>query len=183
MFGQPDATAGKCIAVVKYNADPTATVYGGILEGNGMDTEQYPDETIQNMLSGYWQQIDMAAPYSFFLMNWDADQTAFSYAVDANGGEGAIDRILLNCSEANKTDISVLLDLIEQVYGTSSTTATAASLNVSEVKGEPTVTVREKNEIITAEMSSEPAIPYVQQRTLKTGNLMQLDFVPAFWTK
>lgn len=183
VFGQPDATAGKCIAVVKYNADPTATVYGGILEGNGMDTEQYPDETIQNMLASYWQQIDMAAPYSFFLMNWDADQTAFSYAVDANGGEGAIDRILLNCSEANKTDISVLLDLIDQVYGTSSTTATAASLNVSEVKGEPTVTVREKNEIITAEMSSEPAIPYVQQRTLKTGNLMQLDFVPAFWTK
>lgn len=183
VFGQPDATAGKCIAVVKYNADPTATVYGGILEGDGMDTEQYPDETIQNMLAGYWQQIDMAAPYSFFLMNWDADQTAFSYAVDANGGEGAIDRILLNCSEANKTDISVLLDLIDQVYGTSSTTATAASLNVSEVKGEPTVTVREKNEIITAEMSSEPAIPYVQQRTLKTGNLMQLDFVPAFWAR
>lgn len=183
VFGQPDATAGKCIAVVKYNADPTATVYGGILEGNGMDTEQYPDETIQNMLAGYWQQIDMTAPYSFFLMNWDADQTAFSYAIDANGGEGAIDRILLNCSEANKTDISVLLDLIDQVYGTSSTTATAASLNVSEVKGEPTVTVREKNEIITAEMSSEPAIPYVQQRTLKTGNLMQLDFVPAFWAR
>ena len=111
----------------------------------------------------------MNEPYSFFLMNWDADQTAFSYAVDANGGEGAIDRILLNCSEANKTDISVLFDLIDQVYGTSSTTATAASLNVSEVKGEPTVTVREKNEIITAEISSEPAIPYVQQRTLKTG--------------
>lgn len=183
VFGQPDATAGKCIAVVKYNADPTATVYGGILEGNGMDTEQYPDETIQNMLAGYWQQINMNEPYSFFLMNWDADQTAFSYAIDANGGEGAIDRLLLNCSEANKTDISVLLDLIDQVYGTSSTTATAASLNVSEVKGEPTVTVREKNEIITAEMSSEPAIPYVQQRTLKTGNLMQLDFVPAFWAR
>lgn len=183
VFGQPAATAGKCIAVVKYNADPTATVYGGILEGNGMDTEQYPDATIQSYLKGYWQQINMNEPYSFFLMNWDADQTAFSYAIDANGGEGAIDRLLLNCSEANKTDISVLLDLIEQVYGTSSTTASVASLNVSEVKGEPTVTVREKNEIITAEMSSEPAIPYVQQRTLKTGNLMQLDFVPAFWAR
>ena len=183
VFGQPAATAGKCIAVVKYNADPTAAVYGGILEGNGMDTEQYPDETIQNMLAGNWQQIDMTAPYSFFLMNWDADQTAFSYAVDANGGEGAIDRILLNCSEANKTDISVLLDLIEQVYGTSSTTASVASLNVSEVKGEPTVTVREKEEVIAAEVTAEPAIPYVQQRTLKTGNLMQLDFVPAFWAR
>jgi hypothetical protein len=182
VFGQPEATAGKCIAVVKYNADPTATVYGGILDGNGMDTEQYPDEAIQNMLAGYWQQIDMTAPYSFFLMNWDADQTAFSYAVDANGGEGAIDRLLLNCSEANKTDISVLFDLIAQVYP-SSATASVASLNVSEVKGEPTVTVREKNEIITAEMSAEPAIPYVQQMTLKTGNLMQLDFLPAFWAR
>ena len=182
VFGNPDATAGKCIAVVKYNADPTATVYGGILEGNGMDTEQYPDATIQSILAGGWLQIDMNEPYSFFLMNWDADQTAFSYAVDANGGEGAIDRLLLNCSEANKTDISVLFDLIAQVYP-SSATASVASLNVSEVKGEPTVTVREKNEIITVEMSSEPAIPYVQQRTLKTGNLMQLDFVPAFWAR
>jgi hypothetical protein len=125
----------------------------------------------------------MNEPYSFFLMNWDADQTAFSYAVDANGGEGAIDRLLLNCSEANKTDISILFDLIEQVYGPSSTTASVASLNVSEVRGEPTVTVRAKNEIITSAMSSEPAIPYIQQRTLKTGSLMQLDYVPAFWTK
>jgi hypothetical protein len=183
VFGQPAATAGKCIAVVKYNADPTATVYGGILEGNGMDTEQYPDATIQSILAGGWLQIDMNEPYSFFLMNWDADQTAFSYAVDANGGEGAIDRLLLNCSEANKTDISVLLDLIEQVYGTSSTTASVASLNVSEVKGEPTVTVREKEEVIAAEVTAEPAIPYVQQRTLKAGNLMQLDFVPAFWAR
>ena len=81
-----------------------------------------------------------------------------------------------------QNNISVLFDLIAQVYP-SSTTASVASLNVSEVKGEPTVTVREKNEIITVEMSSEPAIPYVQQRTLKTGNLMQLDFVPAFWAR
>lgn len=182
VFGQPAATAGKCIAVVKYNADPTATVYGGILDGNGMDTEQYPDATIQNYLKGYWQPIDMTAPYSFFLMYWDADQTAFSYAVDANGGEGAIARLLLNCSEANKTDISVLFDLIAQVYPSSATTS-VASINVSEVKGEPTVTVREKNEIITAEMSAEPAIPYVQQMTLKTGNLMQLDFLPTFWAR
>lgn len=182
VFGQPAATAGKCIAVVKYNADPTATVYGGILEGNGMDTEQYPDAAIQSILGANWMQINMNEPYSFFLMNWDADQTAFSYAVDANGGEGAIDRLLLNCSEANKTDISVLFDLIAQVYP-SSTTASVASLNVSEVRGEPTVTVRAKNEIITSAMSSEPAIPYIQQRTLKTGSLMQLDYVPAFWTK
>ena len=182
MFGNPDATAGKCIAVVKYNADPTATVYGGILEENGMDTEQYPDATIQSLLAGYWQPINMTETYSFFLINWDADYTAVSYAVDANGGEGAIDRLLLNCSEANKTDISVLFDLIAQVYP-SSATASVASLNVSEVKGEPTVTVREKNEIITAEMSAEPAIPYVQQMTLKTGNLMQLDFLPTFWAR
>ena len=182
VFGQPDATAGKCIAVVKYNADPTATVYGGILEGNGMDTETYPDATIHEYLAYYWQPIDMTAPYSFFLMGWDVEQTAFSYAVDANGGEGAIARLFLNCSEANKTDISVLFDLIAQVYPSSATTS-VASLNVSEVKGEPTVTVREKNEIIATEMSAEPAIPYVQQRTLKTGNLMQLDFLPTFWAR
>ena len=183
VFGQPDATVGKCIAVVKYNADPTATaVYGGILEGNGMDTETYPDATIHEYLGYYWQQIDMTEPYSFFLMNWDAEQTAFSYAVDANGGEGAIARLFLNCSEANKTDISVLFDLIEQVYGPSSATASVAPLNVSEVKSEPTVTLREKVEVVT-EMSSDPVVPFRAQKDLKVGNLVQLDFIPTFWAK
>ena len=183
VFGQPAATAGKCIAVVKYNADPTATaVYGGILSDDGTDTEVYPDATIFDYLKFYWQPIDMTQPYSFFLIDWDSPQTAFAYALDANGGQGGIDRLLLNCAEADKTDINVLFDLVNQVYGTSSTTATAASLDVKEADGKPRVTVREM-EANTTVMSSEPAIPYVQQMTLKTGNLMQLDFLPTFWAR
>ena len=180
VFGQPAATAGMCIAVVKYNADPTATVYSSILEGNGMDTEQYPDATIMD--NAYWQEVNMNEPYSFFLMNWDADNTAFAYAVDANGGQGGVSRLLLNCSEANKNNIDELFALIDQVYGQASATASVASLNISEVKSEPVVTVREKAETLSVEPSPMVARP-VEQRALKSGNLMQLDYVPTFWVK
>ena len=180
VFGQPAATAGMCIAVVKYNADPTATVYSSILEGNGMDTEQYPDATIMD--NAYWQEVNMNEPYSFFLINWDADNTAFAYAVDANGGQGGVSRLLLNCSEANKNNIDELLALIDQVYGQTSTTTSVAPFNISEVKGEPVVTVREKAKTVSVEPSPMVARP-VEHKTLRAGNLMQLDYVPSFWVK
>ena len=180
VFGQPAATAGMCIAVVKYNADPTATVYSSILEGNGMDTEQYPDATIMD--NAYWQEVNMNEPYSFFLMNWDADNTAFAYAVDANGGQGGVSRLLLNCSEANKNNIDELFALIDQVYGQTSTTTSVAPFNISEVKGEPVVTVREKAKTVSVEPSPMVARP-VEHKTLRAGNLMQLDYVPSFWVK
>ncbi|MBO5816054.1 MAG: hypothetical protein J6R30_08095 [Bacteroidales bacterium] len=180
VFGQPAATAGMCIAVVKYNADPTATVYSSILEGNGMDTEQYPDATIMD--NAYWQEVNMNEPYSFFLINWDADNTAFAYAVDANGGQGGVSRLLLNCSEANKNNIDELFALIDQVYGQTSTTTSVAPFNISEVKGEPVVTVREKAKTVSVEPSPMVARP-VEQMALRAGNLMQLNYVPSFWVK
>ena len=115
-------------------------------------------------------------------MNWDADNTAFAYAVDANGGQGGVSRLLLNCSEANKNNIDELFALIDQVYGQTSATASVASLNISEVKSEPVVTVREKAETLSVEPSPMVARP-VEQRALKSGNLMQLDYVPTFWVK
>ena len=182
VFGSPDATAGKCIAVVKYNADPTATaVYGGILEGNGMNTEEYPDATIMDYLKFYWQSINMTQPYSFFLIDWEVEQTAFAYALDANGGQGGVDRLLLNCAEADKTDISVLFDLVAEVYGTSSATASVASLNVKEAAGKPRVTVIEKD-TVEKTMTAVKSAPSVAN-TLKSGNLMQLNRIPAVWTK
>ena len=182
VFGQPAATAGKCIAVVKYNADPTATaIYGGILEGNGMDTETYPDATIFDYLKFYWQPISMTQPYSFFLMDWDVEQTAFAYALDANGGQGGIDRLLLNCAEADKTDISVLFDLVEQVYGTSSTTSAVASVDAIEVVRKPVVKVIEKD-TVEKTMTAVKSVPSTAN-TLKAGSIMQLSRIPAVWTK
>jgi hypothetical protein len=133
-------------------------------------------------LGAYWQEVNMNEPYSFFLMNWDAENTAFAYAVDANGGQGGVSRLLLNCSEANKNNIDELFALIDQVYGQASATASVASLNISEVKSEPVVTVREKAETLSVEPSPMVARP-VEQRALKSGNLMQLDYVPTFWVK
>jgi hypothetical protein len=59
-----------------------------------------------------------------------------------------------------------------------------SSVNAGEVvSGKPIVSAKQKETVSTDIMSSSPAIPYVEQKTIKTGNLMQLDFVPAFWTK
>ena len=184
VFGQPDATAGKCIAVVKYNVDPSATVlYGGILDGNGMDTEQYPDETIMEYLKFYWQEINMAQPYSFFLISWDSESTVCSYALDANGGQGGIDRVYLNCAEADKNDINELFTLIGEVYGQSSTTSAAVSVDAMKVGRKPGVALKEKQEVLTPEMSALTATPVVEKKGIKVGNLMQIDFLPTFWAK
>jgi hypothetical protein len=119
IFGQPEATAGKCIAVVKYNADATATaLYSGVLEGNGMDTVEYPDDVIHEYLKFYWNQISLSQPYSFFVTSWEQEQTVFAYALDANGGQGALDRELLLPTADAKGNIDDLIALVNELYAT-----------------------------------------------------------------
>lgn len=184
IFGQPDATAGKCIAVVKYNVDPSATgLYSLILEGNGMDDVEFPDDLIMDSyFPFYGQTISLEQPYSFFVAPWAAEQTVFAYADDANGGIGALDRFLLYPTAEEKGNIADLQALVDELYGQSKATSAASSLNVSEVSKKPVVTVREKAKTVSVEPSPMVARP-VEHKTLRAGNLMQLDYVPSFWVK
>lgn len=184
IFGQPEATAGKAIAVVKYNVDPAATaLYSGVLEGNGMDAVEYDDAYINEMLKFYWDGVSLQQPYSFFVTTWQMQQTVFAYAEDANGGKGALGRFLLCPTAEEKGDIEDLKALVAELNGQSKAASAPASVNVSEVViGKPVVTVREKAKTVSVEPSPMVARP-VEHKTLRAGNLMQLDYVPSFWVK
>jgi hypothetical protein len=185
IFGQPDFTAGKAIAVVKYNVDPSATsLYSGVLEGNGMDAAEYDDAYINDMLKFHWDQVSLSQPYSFFVTTWQMEQTVFAYAEDANGGKGALGRFLLCATAEDKGSIDDLKALVDELNGQSKAASAMSSVNAGEVvSGKPIVSAKQKETVSTDIMSSSPAIPYVEQKTIKTGNLMQLDFVPAFWAR
>ena len=184
VFGQPAVTAGKAIAVVKYNVDPAATaLYSGVLEGNGMDAVEYDDAYINEMLKFYWEGISLQQPYSFFLTTWQMEQTVFAYADDANGGKGALGRLLLCPTAEEKGNIEDLKALVAELNGQSKAASAPASVNTREVvTGKPVVTVREKAETVSVEPSPMVARP-VEQMALRAGNLMQLNYVPSFWVK
>lgn len=183
IWGQPDITAGKCIAVVKYNVDPSATaLYNGVLEGNGMDMTEYPDATIMEYLRYYWEGVSLEQPYTFFLSSWQAEQTVFAYALDADGGMGSISRFLLNPTAEEKGNIEDLIALVNELNSQATSTAAVASVADVEVSRKPVVTAREKAEVVT-EMPAEHVVPFKAKRTIRTGNLMMLDFVPAYWIR
>lgn len=183
IFGQPAVTAGKCIAVLKYNVDPSATaLYAGILEGNGMDAEVYPDDYIHSYLKGYWNQVSVAQPYSFYVLNWAVEQTAFAYALDANGGEGALARSLVLPTAEEKGNIEDLKALVEELNSATRTTVSTMSVEaMPAVASEPVVTVREK--AADEKSVATPAAVSSFTRSIKVGNLMQLDHVPAIWAR
>ena len=182
IFGQPAATAGRCIAVLKYNVDPSATaLYAGILEGNGMDTELYPDSMIHQYLNGYWGQVSVAQPYSFYVVNWAAEQTAFAYALDADGGQGALARSLVLPTAEEKGNIADLQALVDELNSATRTTVSTMSLSaMPAVSSKPVVTVREN--LASDKNVLTPAAPSFTH-SIKAGNLMQLDHVSAIWTK
>ena len=176
-------TAGKCIAVLKYNVDPSATaLYAGILEGNGMDAEVYPDDYIHSYLKGYWNQVIVAQPYSFYVLNWAVEQTAFAYALDANGGEGALARSLVLPTAEEKGSIADLQALVDELNSATRTTVSAKSIEaMPAVSSKPVITVREKE--TSEKVVASPSAVSSFTRSIKAGNLMQLDHVPAIWTK
>ena len=181
----PDATAGKCIAVVKYNVDATATaLYSGILEGNGMDTTEYPDETIHEYLKFYWDEVSLSQPYSFFVTNWEQEQTVYAYALDANGGQGALGRGLLLPTAEAKGKIEDLKALVSEL--SSATKAMSTSVSVDDIKIEakkPVVTGKKTSNNEVTMTAPSPKMMSQIKPSIKRGGLMQIDFVPAFWTK
>ena len=164
--------------------DPAATaLYSGVLEGNGMDAVEYDDVYINEMLKFYWDGVSLQQPYSFFVTTWQMEQTVFAYAEDANGGKGALGRFLLCPTAEEKGNIEDLKALVAELNCKSKAASAHASVNVNEVvAGKPVVTVREKAKTVSVEPSPMVARP-VEHKTLRAGNLMQLDYVPSFWIK
>ena len=135
IFGQPAATAGKAITVVKYaNFDGARTLFGTMAGDDVTNTSAYPDAQLWGQLAGTWNKIDQAQPYSFYVVNWDEEQTAFAYAVDNNGNPGALGRCYTIATAENKGNIEDLKTLVNEINAAAG--KSAFSLPQSMVIGE-----------------------------------------------
>jgi hypothetical protein len=134
IFGQPAATKGKAITVVKYgNFDGARTLFGSMAGDDVTNAASYPDAQLWGMLAGTWQKIDQSEPYSFYVVEWDAPQTAFAYAVDNNGNPGALGRCYTIATAENKGNIEDLKALVEEINAASKSMVLPESLVFGEV--------------------------------------------------
>ena len=116
VFGQPAATKGKAITVVKYtNLDGARSLFGTMLGDDMTNTSSYSDSYIWGTAANYWTSIKTSEPYSFYVADWDYAQTALAYAVDNNGLPGGIGRLYTMPTAENKGDIAELKALVDEL--------------------------------------------------------------------
>ena len=167
VFGQPEATKGRSITVVKYgNFDGARTLFGSMAGDDVTNAAVYPDSQLWGQLAGTWQKIDQAQPYSFYLTYWDAPNTAFAYAVDNNGNPGALGRCYSMATAENKGNIEDLKALVEELNAASKSYALPASVVIREDAGMQFEAKSVEVELPVAEVKAEvsaPAAPAVKK--------------------
>ena len=167
IFGQPAATAGKAITVVKYgNFDGARTLFGSMAGDDVTNSAAYPDAQLWGMLAGTWQKIDQSQPYSFYVVGWDEAQTAFAYAVDNNGRPGALGRCYSMATAENKGNIEDLKALVNEINAASKSYVLPASVVISEDAGMQFEVKSLETELPVAEVKAEvsaPAAPVVKK--------------------
>jgi hypothetical protein len=167
IFGQPAATAGKAITVVKYgNFDGARTLFGSMAGDDVTNSAAYPDAMLWGQLAGTWQKIDQSQPYSFYVVGWDEAQTAFAYAVDNNGRPGALGRCYSMATAENKGNIEDLKALVNEINAASKSYVLPASVVISEDAGMQFEVKSLETELPVAEVKAEvsaPAAPVVKK--------------------
>lgn len=167
IFGQPAATAGKAITVVKYgNFDGARTLFGSMAGDDVTNAAAYPDAMLWGQLAGTWQKIDMTQPYSFYVVGWDEAQTSFAYAVDNNGRPGALGRCYSMATAENKGNIEDLKSLVAEINAASKSYVLPASVVISENAGMQFEVKSLETELPVAEVKAEvsaPAAPVVKK--------------------
>ena len=178
IFGKPAATQGKAITVVKYSDFEGATaLYVTMTMDDASNAATYPDSVLWGTLAGYWgNPIDMTVPYSFNVVDWDADQTAFAYAVDADGNPGGLGRCWTRATVENKRDIEELKKLVAELYPASTS---SVRLPESLVFGEGI-----KLEVMPVEESAPVAAPKAEVKVatpeLKGNVVMTNSYIRPF---
>ena len=120
VFGVPEVTAGKAIAVVTYeNYEKAAELYSFVINGDGNDFSdllEFPDATMWQLTSGFeWGLCPLNAPYSFYVIDWSSECFALAYAIDKDGMTGRMARLSLLATAQNKGDIEDLRKLYESL--------------------------------------------------------------------
>ena len=131
IFGTPEVTAGKAIAVVTYeNFEKAAELYSFVIKGEGndfSDLNEFPDATMWQLTSGFkWGLCPMDAPYSFYVIDWESECFALAYAIDKDGMTGRMARLSLLATAKNKGDIEDLRKLYESLPKEEETRGVAA---------------------------------------------------------
>ena len=164
VFGQPAATKGKAITVVKYtNFDGARSLFAAMLGDDMTNSTTYSDSYIWGFASQYWASVKTAEPYSFYVADWDYAQTAMAYAVDQNGLPGGIGRLYTMPTAENKGDIEELKALVNELNAASKSFTLPESLVIGEDKGITISNVTLANEVVeavepVAEVKAEAAV-------------------------
>ncbi len=146
VFGQPAATKGMAITVVKYNNfDGARSLFATMLDDDMTNTSNYSDSYIWGEAAQYWTSVKTSQPYSFYVAKWDYAQTAFAYAVDGNGLPGGMGRLYTMPTAENKGDINELKALVDELNAAEKSLALPKSLVIGEttgitIKGAPVAT-------------------------------------------
>ena len=136
VFGQPAATKGKAITVVKYNnIDGARSLFATMLGDDMTNTSNYSDSYIWGEAAQYWKSVKTSQPYSFYVAEWDYAQTAFAYAVDGNGLPGGMGRLYTMPTAENKGDINELKALVDELNAAEKSLALPKSLVIGETTG------------------------------------------------
>ena len=121
IFNDKSATQGRVITVVKYNnLDNVRTLFTTMVEGDCSNLTTYSDAEVWSITSGYWATCSVNQPYTFYLVDWNVEQTALAYATDNSGKVGTIGRLLTLPTADNKGDIEELRELYNSLKETRS---------------------------------------------------------------
>ncbi len=164
VFGQPEATKGKAITVVKYtNFDGARSLFATMLGDDMTNTSNFTDSYIWGVAAQYWKSVKTSEPYSFYVADWDYAQTALAYAVDQNGLPAGIGRLYTMPTVENKGDIADLKALVDELNAASKSFVLPEPLVLAPAQGITISNVTLANEVVetvepVAEVKAEAAV-------------------------
>lgn len=132
IFGEPAATRGKAITVVKYdNFDGARSLFTTMVGDDCTNVTAYPDAELWSLTSGLWSKCKVNEPYTFYVAEWEVMQTALCYATDSTGNPGGIARYLTTATATDKSPIDELRELYLSLTASTSSVLPAESMVVA----------------------------------------------------
>ena len=179
VFGQPEATKGKAITVVKYgDIDGARSLFTTMVGDDCTNLTSFPDTDLWELAMPYWNSCKVATPYSFYTADWEYGQTALAYAKDSTGTPGGIARLYTMPTADNKGEIADLKALYDSLSTKSVALPVSVVVGEPKVKAEPTIT-----NVTPVKMAAPAAVETelsVEQPRAEIPSMLQLDFVRSF---
>jgi hypothetical protein len=85
------------------------------VEGDCSNAAAVSDGELWQITAGYWAKCSISQPYSFYLVDWNLEQTALCYATDNSGKLSPISRLYTCPTAENKSNVEELKALVEEI--------------------------------------------------------------------